>query len=152
MNVSVLDVAKFILEKTGEISTWKLQKLVYYSQAWFLVWYEEPLFKEEIKAWANGPVVPALYNHHKGKFTLKTEDIPGNSEKLSEDHKETITKIIETYGKKSGQWLSDLTHMEMPWKKARKGIPPGERGDNVITLSSLAEYYGSLEPEQEWQD
>ena len=35
---SVYDVAAYILEKQGAMTTWKLQKLVYYSQAWSLVW------------------------------------------------------------------------------------------------------------------
>ena len=34
-------------------TSWKLQKLVYYCQAWSLVWDEEPLFEARIEAWAN---------------------------------------------------------------------------------------------------
>ena len=150
--VSVIDVAAFILKKTGEITTWKLQKLVYYSQAWSLVWDEEPLFEEEIQAWANGPVVPVLYDYHKGKFKLGPGDIPGDYKKLSSTQVDTVTEIIQTYGKKSGQWLSDLTHSERPWQDARHGVPPTKRGEEVIELDSLAEYYGSLGPECEWQD
>ena len=150
--MSVLDVAKFILEEQGGMTTWKLQKLVYYSQAWSLIWNEEPLFTEDIEAWANGPVVPALYEHHKGKFKVTADDIPGDSDNLSYTQKKTIAKIIGTYGKKSGQWLSDLTHMETPWREAREGMPPEIRGDKVITLESLSEYYGSLGPEYEWKD
>lgn len=41
---TVFDVAQYILEKTGKISTMKLQKLCYYSQAWALAWTEDPLF------------------------------------------------------------------------------------------------------------
>ena len=66
--VSVLDVAAYILDKRGKMSTWKLQKLCYYAQAWSLVWDEEPLFEENIEAWANGPVVPRLYRKHQGQF------------------------------------------------------------------------------------
>ena len=58
--VSVLDVAASILKQHGPMSTWKLQKLCYYSQAWSLVWDEEPLFSEDIQAWAHGPVIPKL--------------------------------------------------------------------------------------------
>ena len=47
--VSVLDVAAYILDKRGKMSTWKLQKLCYYAQAWSLVWDEEPLFEENIE-------------------------------------------------------------------------------------------------------
>ncbi len=47
---NVFDVAKYILEKTGTISTWKLQKLCYYSQAWELAWTGNPLFEEDFEA------------------------------------------------------------------------------------------------------
>ena len=43
----------------------KLQKLVYYAQAWSLVWDEAPLFHARIEAWSNGPVAPALYREHR---------------------------------------------------------------------------------------
>ncbi|HSS48337.1 MAG TPA: type II toxin-antitoxin system antitoxin SocA domain-containing protein, partial [Thermoanaerobaculia bacterium] len=63
---TVHNVAAYILQKQGEMTAMKLQKLVYYSQAWSLVWDEEPLFAERVEAWANGPVVPDLYREHKG--------------------------------------------------------------------------------------
>jgi uncharacterized phage-associated protein len=53
----VSDVAEYILEKVGETTAMKLQKLVYYSQAWHLAWTEQPLFKDKIEAWCNGPVI-----------------------------------------------------------------------------------------------
>ena len=37
---SVRDVAQYVLSKTGKITTWKLQKLIYHAQAWRLVWDE----------------------------------------------------------------------------------------------------------------
>ena len=55
--MTVLDVAAYILERQGSMTTMKLQKLVYYCQAWSLVWDERPLFDESIEAWANGPVL-----------------------------------------------------------------------------------------------
>ena len=57
---SVQDVAAYILEKQGGMTAMKLEKLVYYSQSWSLVWDEKPLFGEDIQAWANGPVMYAL--------------------------------------------------------------------------------------------
>ena len=135
------------------MTSWKLQKLVYYSQAWSLVWDEKPLFENEIQAWANGPVVVDLYQHHRGMFILEKSNIPtGDSSKLNEDQADTVNQVINTYGTKSGQWLSDLTHQEMPWAKAREGIPLGKRGESVITHDSLAEYYGGLGPENEWPE
>src|ERR1700730_81854 len=69
-NVTVHDVAAFIVNRQGEMSAMKLQKLVYYSQAWSLVWDDEPLFDDAIEAWANGPVVRALYARHRGQFKV----------------------------------------------------------------------------------
>lgn len=144
MMATVLDVAKYILEKQGTMTTMKLQKLCYYSQAWSLVWNEEALFKEPIQAWANGPVCPDLYNEHKGKFRVSSNGIHGNSKSLTEDEKETIDAVLEFYGSMSAWDLSNLTHKESPWKDARGALPQGARSNAVITQSAMAEYYSGI--------
>ena len=137
------DVAAYILKKMGRMTAMKLQKLVYYSQAWALVWDEKPLFKNRIEAWANGPVAPDLYRKHRGQYEVGKWP-EGEPAKLTRDQRETIDAVLSFYGNKSSQWLSDLTHSERPWLDARNGLAPGERGGSVITLASMAEYYGSL--------
>lgn len=144
MTVSSHDVAAYILQKQGEMTTMKLQKLIYYCQAWSLVWDEEPLFNEEIEAWANGPVVRELYEKHKGWFKVSTWHW-GNPSRLSRTQKNTVNSVLKYYGDKSSQWLSDLTHMEDPWKDARKGLTPTDRGFREISHSSMVEYYSGLE-------
>ncbi len=142
---SVFDVAKYILEIRGIMTAMKLQKLVYYSQAWSLAWTEEPLFDEEIEAWANGPVVRSLFEQHRGRFKVSVSDLPdGDSSVLTEDQKETIDSVLEFYGNKSPQWLSELTHIEDPWKNARNGIPDYVRDNTIISKASLLEYYANL--------
>lgn len=140
----VFDVAKYILEKIGTMSTMKLQKLCYYCQAWSLVWDEQPLFEEEFYAWMNGPVCRELFQITKGKFLVSAEDEPGDSSKLTEDQKETIDAVLAYYAEHDAQWLSRLTHMEDPWKIARGDAAEGEYCDNIITKASMAEYYGGL--------
>lgn len=140
---TVHDVAAYILKKAGSMTAMKLQKLVYYSQAWSLVWDEQPLFNEKIEAWANGPVVPELYNLHRGRYRVLSWP-SGDYRNLNTRHRETIDAVLGYYGDKSSQWLSDLTHNEDPWVIARKGLPPGVRGSKVITHASMAEYYESL--------
>ena len=142
--VKVIDVADYILQKLGTTSAMKLQKLVYYYQAWHLVWEDNVLFEDEIQAWANGPVVPELYNLHRGHFRLTPGFFHGNILAINEKSKEVIDKVLLFYGKKDAQWLSDLTHMEEPWKLARKGVSDGERGSCPISLESMSEYYSSL--------
>lgn len=141
--LSALDVAQYILERQEPITVMKLQKLVYYSQAWSLVWDEKPLFQERVEAWANGPVVPDLYQAHRGQFEVTT--IPeGNPNQLNDDQVETVDAVLGFYGDKSSMWLSNLTHMEDPWKEARVGLAPGERSNREITHSAMEEYYSSL--------
>ena len=141
---SVFDVATYILKKKGPMSSMKLQKLCYYAKAWFLVWEDQELFFEKIEAWANGPVIPKLFEIHKGKFTVSLVDFSERSQKLDKNQKASIDKVLEFYGDKSSQWLSDLTHMEEPWRNARHGVPDGEKCNNEITSESMHEYYSSI--------
>lgn len=141
--VSVFDVADYILENAGPMTAMKLQKLVYYCQAWSLVWDEEPLFRESIEAWANGPVVPDLYRAHRGEFELSSIN-GGDRSKLDAKQVDTIQAVINAYGDKTSQWLSDLTHIEDPWKNAREGIPAGTRSQVEISHASMIEYYSSF--------
>lgn len=143
--VSALDVASYILRRIGPTTAMKLQKLVYYSQAWSLVWDEESLIRENVEAWANGPVVRALFEAHRGKF--KVSRVPGgDARKLSPVQRDTVDAVLEFYGDKSSQWLSDLTHMEAPWRdaRARAGLAEGVRGNAVIRRADMAEYYDGL--------
>lgn len=142
---SVQDVAAYILQKQGRMSAMKLQKLVYYSQAWHLVWDERPLFTEQIEAWANGPVVRDLYRVHRRKFEVTAKTFPdGDPARLTQDERESIDLVLDSYGKLKAFELSEMTHREAPWRDAREGVAPGAACSNVITLAAMAEYYESL--------
>jgi uncharacterized phage-associated protein len=144
--VSALDVAAYILQHAGEMTTMKLQKLVYYCQAWGLVWDEAPLFKEPIEAWVNGPIVRELYESHRGFFSVDATKITADPSKLDANQKDTVDNVLKYYGGKSSKYLVDLTHEEDPWKLAREraGLSTMERGDAEITHADMAEYYSSL--------
>ena len=141
---SANDVAAYILNKCERMSAMKLQKLVYYCQAWSLVWDDRPLFPERIEAWANGPVVPDLYEQHRGNFDVCAWP-SGNPEHLDAAARETVDAVLKSYSPHSAQWLSDLTHTERPWRDARAGLDDSDRGNHEITLEALAEYYSSLD-------
>jgi len=140
----VYDVAEYILRKRGPLSAMKLQKLVYYSQAWSLVWDEKPIFSDKIKAWANGPVVPSLYHRHKGRFMVEPGSIGGDASLLEPSDYETVDAVLGFYGDKSAQWLSDLSHQEGPWRQARDGTADGENSESEITHAAMAEYYSTM--------
>lgn len=145
VSTTVFDVAAYILTKIGKTSTIKLQKLVYYAQAWSLVWDEQPLFRERIEAWVNGPVVPDLFYLHKGHFSVDSELIPvGNYRKLSEEQRNTVDAVLDHYGEKTAQWLVELSHSEDPWIKARVGLRDCDKCHRIINLDDMALYYGGL--------
>lgn len=144
---NVFDVAAYILEKEGEMTTMKLQKLCYYAQAWSLAWEGRPLFDEDFQAWANGPVCRELYNKHAGYFEIKDMhffDREKSSSGLTKKEKDIIKDVLETYGDKTARWLSDLTHMERPWKEARGDLAKGARGTTVIRKDVMQDYYAGL--------
>lgn len=142
---NVFDVAHYILKQAGAMSAMKLQKLVYYSQAWSLVWDEVPLFNEKIEAWSNGPVVRDLYNVHRGQYEVSAPMIaPRAKGQLNQDQRETVDVVLKAYGKKTAQWLSSQTHCEPPWKDARKGMSDSTRGSREISQDAIKRYYSSL--------
>jgi len=142
---TVFDVAKYFLEKLGPMSTWKLQKLCYYAQAWSLVWDEKPLFQEDFEAWSNGPVCPQLFQRHKGLFTIDSGHLSmGNPSSFDKDQVETLEAICRDYGDIDPSTLREWTHYEDPWKNARGNTPIGLPSSVIITKDAMGEYYGSL--------
>lgn len=142
---SVDDVAAELLKLRGSMDTFKLQKLVYYCQAWHLIWEDAPLFDEPIEAWANGPVVPALFNKHRGRYRVDSWEW-GNPHRLTDAETSTVKAVADFYGARSGHDLASLTHQEDPWRltRERAGLGTGERGRAEISLAAMTEYYGSL--------
>ena len=149
--IRVFDVAAYILERMGAMTTMKLQKLVYYSQAWSLVWDEKPLFEEAIEAWANGPVVRDLFDYHRGVYQISLMPI-GNPRLLDQEQRDTVDAVLEYYGDKPAQWLIDLSHKETPWIQMRQGLPITERGNKIIPLEVIADYYSSLPIGEDGED
>lgn len=143
---SVYDVAAFILARVGQVGAMKLQKLVYYSQAWSLVWDDRPIFSEAIEAWDKGPVVPELYEQHRKPFLdgASLENM-GDASRLSADQQASISAVLDFYGGRSGSWLSELSHREPPWHDAR-AAEPGAR-NAVITTQAMRAFFSTYSTE-----
>lgn len=135
---SAFDVAQYIINRHGPVTSMKLQKLVYYSQAWSTVWNDDVLFDDRIEAWDNGPVVRQLWEANRGQFRV-THIQGANPAAINEHQSDVINRVLEFYGDKDAQWLSDLTHLEAPWREAFN------IGRNTeITPEALSKYYGAL--------
>ena len=140
---SVYDVAKAVLDVTGPVSTMKLEKLVYYCQVLSLVERGECLFPEQMEAWVNGPVAPALFRAHARQYvaTPASFESIGDSSRLSQSDLEIVRTVVKKLGMLSGEELRELSHAEAPWRDARGDAAPWERCSNVISTSAMSSYY-----------
>lgn len=123
----VRHVAEYFISLSEEstplaITPLKLQKLLYYSQAYHLRDHRVPLFHEAIYAWEHGPVVPQIYRKYKnfGYLTIphtdfEYADLITNEQKLNDDEIATINEVWEQLGHLDGKTLEELTHQEDPW-------------------------------------
>jgi uncharacterized phage-associated protein len=137
--LNVLDVAEALLRRSGAMTAMKLEKLTYYAQAWSLAWNRGELFSEDFQAWIDGPVCPELYRSHRNKFWVHT--VGGDPSRLDRSAREVVAIIADHYGRMTPEQLSDLTHTEMPWLEARRGIPLESRSSTIISKETMRNFY-----------
>jgi uncharacterized phage-associated protein len=144
--IDCLNVARYFIIRAyedgieAEMTNMKVQKLLYYAQSLHLALYNEPLFAEEIQAWRYGPVCPPAYRFY-SDFEAKQLPIPPKEllSDFSSEKKELLEEIWEYFGGYHAYGLSDMTHGEFPWKKARKGLPPQASSTEPILLNDMKE-------------
>lgn len=134
------DVAAAFVETLGPMTTMKLQKLVYYAQAWYAAAELGVLFGDEVEAWSNGPVVHRLYSQHRNAFIVSSWP-GGSAASLGPDARRIVADVAARYGEFSGDELSAMTHIETPWQQARAGLQEGAWSRRPIPLATMASYY-----------
>ena len=99
-----IDVAKYILciaNTNGDLITnLKLQKLLYYAQAWYMVNFDgKKLFDDDIEAWQFGPVIKSIYNLFKdfGRKPIILSDAECSDYDLTETQKSYLAEFCETF-------------------------------------------------------
>ena len=142
---TALEISKYILQycknnKISNCSNKKLQKLLYYVQAWSLAFRDKKLFNDKIEAWLHGPVVSEVYHKYKefGFDPIMPDMKKFDSKCLSDDDKELIDAVLNGYAKYDAEYLEMRTHIETPWQEARN------TKSKVITLDSMKKYYKSV--------
>ena len=149
--MDIHDVCDYIIHKvctSGEsLSNLKLQKLLYYVQAWNIVFEGKPLFAGKFQAWVHDPVSRDIYNRFAKTKTLYS-DINENdvrnvdhSSSIDESAKSHIDRVLSVYAKFSGAQLEELTHQEQPWLEARKGYEPFQRCEVELDENLMGDYY-----------
>ncbi|MDY6784594.1 MAG: DUF4065 domain-containing protein [Cyanobacteriota bacterium] len=142
--IDCLNVARYFIARAyedgieAEMTNMKVQKLLYYAQSLHLALYDEPLFNEEIQAWRYGPVCPPAYRFYSD---FEAQQLPIPKKEISRHISEQVKKILEEvwgyFGGYHAYRLSDMTHLEFPWKKARKGLSSDASSTEPILLEDL---------------
>ena len=139
---SIFDVAKCILDIKGTVSSYELQKLCYYCQAWSLALGEGQMFPEVFEAWPHGPVCRTLFAAHRGEFHVKKSDIAkGNIDNIPPKMMDVILSVLDVYSGLNGDDLEKLTHTEDPWIIARHGLPETARCSETISENIMQDFY-----------
>lgn len=139
---SVFDIANYFLSKEP-MTNKKLQKLCYYTQAWYLALNNERLFNSNFEAWIHGPVCPELYHNFKNYGYNEIPQLNIMPENLQHDQYilSFLEQIYKLYGSLNGNQLEELSHSEYPWKNARGNIGSWKSCNNIIDNEDMRYYY-----------
>jgi len=142
-------VANYLVKKCvqeGEpLTNKRLQKLLYYIQAWSLAINGTPIFEDKIEAWIHGPAIRNVYEEYKSFVAnpITTPANPNLNVSLGKNTEDFIQRILSAYSKYDTATLEVMTHAEEPWQKARKDLEANESSSNEITHESMRTYYAA---------
>lgn len=150
IKADITDVADWFLLK-GNMSNKKIQKLCYYAEAWSLTLLDQDIADHsEFEAWVHGPVNRTLYQIYDGYgWNLLTitnyEEVKSRLELLfTPEQVEVLEAVWDTYGEYGADQLEALTHTERPCLEQRTGLGKFESSHNVISSTTMKEYYNSI--------
>lgn len=142
----MLRVIAYIFEKLEEVTPLMLQKLLYFIQGVYSALYGKPIFEEDCRAWVHGPVYPEVYDLFRDFKYNPIDDarfalLEGTADALTEEEKNVIDLVVNTFGMYGGKVLERITHNEDPWKEARKGYGDSIPSSEVLQKDRIMSYY-----------
>ncbi len=136
-------IAQYIITAEKEITPLALQKILYYAQGFYRVFFGKFLFEDNCQAWVHGPVYIKIYEKYK---EFKSANIPiymdyDIEDMIPDEEKEILDIVIKYFGYYNGKALEKMSHFETPWINARKGFLPTETSSNIINKKDIKEYF-----------
>ena len=135
------NVANFVLRYYNGKGIWinnlKLQKILYFLQAQFMVSRGYPLFSDPIQAVDWGPMVESVYHNYK---MFGSASIPVIYEEkypyyMDGEDMVLIGEVLDYVEPYSATALLSFIHNQTPWKSAYYG------GNKYISNSALKEFF-----------
>lgn len=141
----ILDVAAYIVKQyktlTGDtLDEMKLHKLLYCTQRESFAILDEPAFEGEMEGWKYGPVSREVRSeYYNGEILAPTRGISDRVAYI-------VNNVILEYGALASWKLSQLSHREIAWQNARKGLSPQENGSVHLKLEDIREDAKKVRP------
>jgi len=141
----IINVAAYIVNKyreiTGEsLDEMKLHKLLYFTQRESIAITGSPAIDGVFEGWKYGPVCrevrDAFYN---GEIIVRTDDISDMLQYIANN-------VIYEYGALETWKLSELSHKDISWKNARRGLLPHEIGTVPLSNEDIKADAAKLRP------
>ena len=124
------------------ITNMKVNKLVYFAQAWSLAKFNTKLFDEDIEAWEQGPIIPSVYKAFRPCGSKNIEMTIGEYDEsiFTSEQLNFLADIALTYGKYTTSALRNISHQPgSPWAQVYE-----KKKNNIITLESMKKYFFAL--------
>ncbi len=138
---SALDIARYVIDYSWDnkntVSNLRVQKILYFVQAEFLVSKNSACFNDEIQAWSLGPVVPSVYHEYKifGNSPIPSRGTNGQYYSIDESDKKIIEDIVNQCNEHTTATLVNITHNQTPWIEAFNS------SNKIITTSSIKAFF-----------
>ena len=155
-----IDIARYVIyychQNSYSISNLKLQKLLYFIQAYFLLEKDEECFTDNIEAWDFGPVIPNVYHKYKmyGSTNIPNQkiyeelDIDTKTGKVDFIKKEInyniicyadkrlINSLLNKFADCSSTYLTQVSISQKPWISAYV-----KNECKIISTESIKNYF-----------
>lgn len=140
-------LADFLIVESRErgdlLTPLKLQKLMFYADAWSLALYDRELTAERFQAWVHGPVALSQYHRFKeNRWRPILDEI--DRPKVTDAIANHLCEIVDVFGVETGPALEAMTHQEFPWIEARGGIPDDQPCNAYIDKNTTKAFYAAL--------
>lgn len=139
---NIFVISNYIINRCDKlnkiVNNAKLQKILYFIQAEFLVATNYPCFEEDFEAWSFGPVIPKVYMRYRGYGGAYIPSIKNKYQDFDFSITEQIilNNVIDKCSSYSSLELTNLTKHQTPWKQAY--IP---KGHSIITKQSIKNFF-----------
>jgi uncharacterized phage-associated protein len=151
---SIHDVSDFIVLYVTEdgqgVTVGKLQRLLYYIQAYHLALHHSPLFSGRFQAWALGPTNVRVHKRfcvdsaeRRNVYSLLTAEDCGRPDRgpFPLESVPLTMEVIRAYAGYGPIQLDNMTRGDWPWQEARGSLDPAASCNTPISEVSMAGFY-----------